>query len=209
MFKNKSILALSLVLGLIISGLFGVSIATSQVVIPEGAALPAAPPDTIAPIITLSGSATVNLTVSDSYIDAGATAWDDVDGDITGNIIIVNPVNTAVAGTYIVTYNVFDGAGNPAVEVNRTVIVSAVPVPPVLPPPSSGGGGGSSGGGSGIVPPPPPSGQVLGAFTINPQIFEELLRVLRLHRGQVLGAFTSPIIKILEDLAGLLRSVQH
>ena len=81
--------------------------------------------DTTPPVITRLGEATVNLTVGDSYTDAGATATDDVDGDITGSIVTVNPVNTAVADTYTVTYNVSDAALNPATEVTRTVIVSA------------------------------------------------------------------------------------
>ncbi|MCB9807151.1 DUF5011 domain-containing protein [Candidatus Peribacteria bacterium] len=44
------------------------------------------------------------------YSDAGATASDNVDGDITANIITVNPVNTNVLGSYTVTYNVSDAA---------------------------------------------------------------------------------------------------
>ena len=83
--------------------------------------------DTISPVITLTDSPTVNLYVDDSYADAGATAMDDVDGDITAKIITINPVNTSIADTYIITYNVSDAAGNPAIEVIRTVIVSEVP----------------------------------------------------------------------------------
>jgi len=87
------------------------------------------PADTTAPLITLVGSAAVTLTVGDAYVDEGATATDDVDGDITANIVTVNPVNTGTAGTYTVTYNVSDAAGNAATEVTRTVIVD-VPVVP-------------------------------------------------------------------------------
>ena len=83
--------------------------------------------DTTAPVITLIGSATVNLTVGDSYNDAGATASDNVDGDISANIVAVNPVDTNVVGTYTITYNVSDAALNPAIEVTRTVNVSAAP----------------------------------------------------------------------------------
>ena len=97
--------------------------------------------DTTAPVITLVGSTPVNLTVGDTYSDAGATALDDIDGNITGSIITVNSVNTAIAGTYTVTYNVTDSSTNSAIEVTRTVVVSAVPVPTPTPTPSSGGGG--------------------------------------------------------------------
>lgn len=80
-------------------------------------------PDTTAPVITLIGESPVNLNIGDDYVDAGATALDNVDGDITANIITVNLVDTSVAGTYIVTYNVSDNAGNPATEVTRIVNV--------------------------------------------------------------------------------------
>ncbi|MFQ5491656.1 MAG: immunoglobulin-like domain-containing protein, partial [Phycisphaerae bacterium] len=85
----------------------------------------AAPGDSTPPVITLTGAAVVNLTVDDAYNDAGATALDDVDGDITLSIVTVNPVNTALVGSYTVTYNVVDAAGNGAAQVSRTVNVNA------------------------------------------------------------------------------------
>ena len=88
-------------------------------------------PDVIAPVITLNGSPSINLFVDDAYIELGATATDDLDGDISSQIVIdATAVNTAVAGTYTVTYNVSDTAGNTAVEVVRTVIVDTDPVIP-------------------------------------------------------------------------------
>lgn len=75
-------------------------------------------PDTTAPVITLLGENPVNLYVGDTYVEAGATAIDDVDGDITSSVIIGGDVvNTSVVGTYVVTYNVSDSAGNTAIEV--------------------------------------------------------------------------------------------
>jgi len=85
--------------------------------------------DTTPPVITLLGDATVNINVGDTYTDDGATALDDVDGDTTAQIVIVNPVDTTTAGTYTITYNVSDAAGNAAAEVIRTVIVNAVAPP--------------------------------------------------------------------------------
>jgi hypothetical protein len=95
--------------------------------------------DTTPPTITLIGSATVNLTVGSAYNEQGATAVDDVDGDISANIVTAGTVNTATAGTYPVTYNVSDSSGNAATQVTRTVNVTAA-----SPPPSSGGGGGAT-----------------------------------------------------------------
>ena len=81
--------------------------------------------DMIAPVISLSGNANVSITQGTTYTDAGATATDNVDGNITANIAVVNPVNTAAVGTYTVTYNVSDAAGNAATQVVRTVKVVA------------------------------------------------------------------------------------
>ncbi len=81
--------------------------------------------DTTPPVITLNGASTVNLNVGDTYTELGATANDNIDGDITANIVIGgDTVNTNVAGTYVVTYNVSDAAGNAANEVTRTVNVT-------------------------------------------------------------------------------------
>ncbi|MCA0152317.1 immunoglobulin-like domain-containing protein [Winogradskyella vincentii] len=90
-------------------------------------------PDTEAPVITLNGSSNVNLNVGDTYTELGATATDNVDGDLTSSIVIGgDTVNTNIAGTYVVTYNVSDAAGNAATEVTRTVNVIADTTPPVI-----------------------------------------------------------------------------
>jgi len=81
--------------------------------------------DTTLPVITLLGDDPVTLEVGDAYTDAGATATDNYDGDITSSIITVSTVNTAIVGVYTVTYNVSDASGNAAVELIRTVNVEA------------------------------------------------------------------------------------
>ena len=48
------------------------------------------------PIITLLGNSTVTIGQFEPYDDAGATALDKTDGDITGDIVIDNPLNTEV-----------------------------------------------------------------------------------------------------------------
>ncbi|MCS7463763.1 DUF5011 domain-containing protein [Paenibacillus doosanensis] len=91
--------------------------------------------DTTKPVITLKGEPVVNLLIGTSYTDAGATATDDRDGDITDRIVTTvtsgvygeSRLNTAVAGTYTFHYNVKDSAGNAAEEVTRTVVVSENP----------------------------------------------------------------------------------
>jgi len=84
--------------------------------------------DTVAPVITLLGNATMNIMVGDTFTDPGATATDDVDGDITASIVVAGDVvDVNTAATYTITYNVSDAAGNAATEKTRTVIVAATP----------------------------------------------------------------------------------
>ncbi|GAA0135699.1 hypothetical protein YSY43_25390 [Paenibacillus sp. YSY-4.3] len=87
--------------------------------------------DVTKPFITLLGEPVVRLAVGASYTDAGATAIDDRDGDITSRIVATvtssvygeTKLNTSKPGTYTFHYNVSDAAGNAADEVTRTVIV--------------------------------------------------------------------------------------
>ena len=82
-------------------------------------------PDTTAPEITLIGNNSLTLALGTPYVESGATAEDDVDGDITANIIVGGDmVDENTPGTYLITYNVMDSAMNAAEEVVRTVIVS-------------------------------------------------------------------------------------
>ena len=81
--------------------------------------------DSIIPVITLVGDASISLELGTAYTDAGATATDNTDGTITGSITTVNPVNVNTEGTYTITYNVSDAAGNAATQVTRTVIITA------------------------------------------------------------------------------------
>ncbi len=87
--------------------------------------------DQTPPVITLTGTTPVTVALGGTYTDAGATATDNVDGNLTAGIITVNNVNTAVLGTYTVTYDVTDAAGNAATQVVRTVNVTDQ-TPPVI-----------------------------------------------------------------------------
>lgn len=83
--------------------------------------------DVVPPVITLQGTSPVNVNCGATYNDEGASATDNVDNSITLTAAIVTgglgAINTSVPGTYTVTYNVLDTAGNPANEVTRTVNV--------------------------------------------------------------------------------------
>ncbi len=82
--------------------------------------------DAIAPVITLLGDAEVTLNVGDTYEDAGATASDNKDGNLTPFIDdggSIDEVDTSKAGEYTITYDVSDFSGNAATQVTRKVIV--------------------------------------------------------------------------------------
>ncbi|MFA5998244.1 MAG: immunoglobulin-like domain-containing protein [Candidatus Paceibacterota bacterium] len=68
--------------------------------------------DTTAPVVTLVGEAATQLTVGDTFTDLGATALDDVDGDLTASIVVSGAVDTATEGSYSLTYAATDAAGN-------------------------------------------------------------------------------------------------
>ncbi len=89
--------------------------------------------DITPPILTLLGNATVTLLVGSAYQDAGATALDDVDGDLTSSIITIGSVTPSAVGIYTLTYNVYDGSGNSAETVTRTVrVVASDIIAPVI-----------------------------------------------------------------------------
>ena len=98
------------------------------------------------PVITLTGSTLINLNVGDTFTEPGYSATDTEDGTITGSVSVTGSVNTSVAGTYILIYNVNDSGGAPAAAKARTVVIHAntnfVQALVV----GGGGGGGSTGG---------------------------------------------------------------
>ena len=87
--------------------------------------------DTVSPVITIVGANPASVTVDTNYVDAGATATDNVDGNITSKITVASYVNTAIVGTYSVIYSVKDNAGNVSSVVrNVTVIAKVIPTTP-------------------------------------------------------------------------------
>ncbi len=85
-----------------------------------GDASPPQQADRTAPVITLSGAATINHEQGTDFVDPGASASDAVDGSVS--VTTSGSVGTA-AGTYTLTYTASDSAGNSA-SVTRTVIVA-------------------------------------------------------------------------------------
>ena len=87
--------------------------------------------DTVAPVITLNGASAVTLEFGNAYVEAGATATDNDDGDVTANITITGSVDSSTAGTYTITYSVADAAGN-AASLTRIVTVEEYVHPTII-----------------------------------------------------------------------------
>jgi len=78
--------------------------------------------DTTPPVITLLGTNPALVNWGATYSDANATAFDAGD-NASVTVLANNPVNTAVPGSYLVTYTATDSRSNTATT-NRTVKVS-------------------------------------------------------------------------------------
>lgn len=68
--------------------------------------------DRIEPDISLIGEASVIIYLGNEYTEEGATAIDNVDGDISSAVTIVDNLNIRELGSYQVTYSVIDSNGN-------------------------------------------------------------------------------------------------
>jgi hypothetical protein len=75
--------------------------------------------DLIGPVIALNGQENINLEFGNSYNEQGATAIDDVDGNV--EVSIDGTVEEDV-GTYIVSYSATDNAGNESIVERRVKV---------------------------------------------------------------------------------------
>ena len=79
-----------------------------------------------APSLTINGSDIVNLYVGDNYEEAGYSAIDDCDGEISYKVRTIGKPDTKKEGTYHLKYSVSDSSRNKT-ELTRTVVVSEKP----------------------------------------------------------------------------------
>lgn len=75
------------------------------------------------PTISLLGERTQILNLGEFYLEDGAIAADDQDGDISSQLEIIGEVNTDQIGDYLIRYAVTDSDGNSAIEKVRVVRV--------------------------------------------------------------------------------------
>jgi hypothetical protein len=80
--------------------------------------------DLTPPTITLVGDTSIEVNLYSTYTDPGFSASDDTDGDITSLVVLGgDTVDTNIEGSYTVTYDVSDAAGNQAIQASRTISV--------------------------------------------------------------------------------------
>ncbi len=89
--------------------------------------------DSVPPVITLLGEASVTMMAGQTYQEPGFTAADNVDGDITGRVMVSNTYDRYQPGTYEVTYSVMDTHGNKT-QVTRSLTVQGYVQPETVKP---------------------------------------------------------------------------
>ena len=72
--------------------------------------------DQTAPTITILGDNPVTIEAGSTYTDAGATATDNYNNDVTSSITASSTVDSNTIGSYTVTYTVSDASGNQALS---------------------------------------------------------------------------------------------
>ena len=85
-------------------------------------------PENLAPKIELIGSPAVSVQEGNTYQDAGVTATDPEDGDLTSKVQVTGSVDTSIPGVYELSYDVRDKNGQAAPTMIRTVTVTPKPV---------------------------------------------------------------------------------
>ncbi len=85
--------------------------------------------DQTAPAITINGANDVTIEVGTPYVDLGATALDNTEGDLTAAIVISGNVDENLLGVYTITYSIQDNQGNASSETRTVrVIDSQLPI---------------------------------------------------------------------------------
>lgn len=89
-------------------------------------------PDLTPPVISLNGGSNIFITQNDSWVDPGATATDDRDGDLSSSIEVIGSVDTSVLGTNNLLYRVWDSSFNTNSIIRKVIITEPDLTPPVI-----------------------------------------------------------------------------
>jgi outer membrane protein OmpA-like peptidoglycan-associated protein len=77
-------------------------------------------PDKSAPSLSLKDSSIVRLIAGQSFTDAGATATDNIDGDVT--VKVTGEVDSKTPGEYELVYTATDAAGNTSTQTRKVIV---------------------------------------------------------------------------------------
>lgn len=92
------------------------------------------PADTTPPVITLAGANPMQLIQGTPYVEPGYSATDNVDGDVTGDVVVTGSVDHNTVNQYSLTYSVTDAAGNTSTRVRIVNVVEAASIFPATAP---------------------------------------------------------------------------
>lgn len=75
-------------------------------------------------VLVLNGLSEMKINMDEEYVEQGATAVDDISGDVSENIKIEGDVDTSIEGLNTITYRVNDEAGNKTVKTRKVQVVN-------------------------------------------------------------------------------------
>ena len=85
--------------------------------------------DQTAPVITINGANDLTIEVGTPFVDLGATALDNKEGDLTAAIVTTGNVDENLLGVYTITYSIQDNQGNASSKVCTVRVVDTqVPI---------------------------------------------------------------------------------
>lgn len=80
--------------------------------------------DTTPPIVTINGDREIILLYGQQYVEYGATANDNYDGEVA--VTVDNPIKENTIGTYLITYVAYDESGNRGTATRTVKIIDNV-----------------------------------------------------------------------------------
>lgn len=83
--------------------------------------------DSVTPQISLKGANPYCMVKGGTYLEPGATATDNVDGNITDKIVVTNKVTGNLMGAFRIVYKVEDSSGNQAIAYRAVIVTTSCP----------------------------------------------------------------------------------
>ena len=83
--------------------------------------------DGVTPQISLKGANPYCMVKGGTYLEPGATATDNVDGNITDKIVVTNKVTGNLMGAFRIVYKVEDSSGNQAIAYRAVIVTTSCP----------------------------------------------------------------------------------